>query len=165
MTAPQTHSWLPDQLSLNDFNGMADLEIAAYAVFQQDWSRSSVFRGDEVRVHRHPHKANPDRWHTYWHAVTEGHPEETRTTPMQDRLERSPWILPLVENEEEVKVWSNIRGRDRHICIWMDRKNYLVILKKCKNHYLLKTAYCPESRRRQQLHREYANWKKTGCAL
>jgi len=30
---------------------------------------------------------------------------------------------------------------------------------------LLKTTYCPESRRKKQLHREYAAWKKTGRAL
>jgi len=86
-------------------------------------------------------------------------------TPMKDRLERSPWILPVIENEGEVKVWSNTRKGHRHICIWMDRQNYLIVLKECRDHFLLKTTYCPESRRRQQLRREYAAWKKTGRAL
>lgn len=167
MTTPATTDWLPDRLVEADHDDINALEAVAYAIFQNDWASFSSFRGDEVRVHRQPHKANGDRWHTYWHAVTEGFPEEVRTTPMPDRLERVPWCRPVVENEGNaaVKVWGNFRKGNRHICIWFDRVNYIVILKECRDHFLLKTTYCPRTRRKQQLHREYAAWKKTGRAL
>ena len=61
-----------------------------------------------------------------------------------------------------IKVWSNQRQGNTHVCIWFDRINYLVVLKQLSRNYLLKTTYIPESRRRQQLHKEYAAWKKTG---
>ena len=64
-----------------------------------------------------------------------------------------------------IKVWSNWRGGSKHVCIWFDRQNYLVVLKQLSQNYLLKTTYCPESRRSQQLHREYAAWKKSGARL
>ena len=167
MTTPATTYWLPKRLAEADYDDIAALESAAYAVFQNDWTDFPLFRGDEVRVYRHPHKANGDRWHTYWHAVTEGSPEEEWTSPVPERLERIPWCRPVVdhENDPAIKVWANVRGRDQHICIWFDRVNYIVILKQCKDHFLLKTTYCPRSRRKQQLHREYSAWKKTGRAL
>jgi len=167
MTGPATTDWLPDKLSEADYTDIDALEAAAYAIFQTDWSDFASFRGDQVRVHRHAHRAKADRWHTYWHAVTEGFPEEVRTSPIPDRLERVPWCRPIVDNEGDaaIKVWANVRGRDQHICIWFDRINYIVILKECRDHFLLKTTYCPESRRKKQLHREYAAWKKTGRAL
>lgn len=161
------HAWLPERLSRNDYESKEFLEVAAYAIFQADWRSYPLFRGDDVRVHRTPHKANPLRWHTYWHCVTEGEPEDARKTPMEDRLERIPWVRTVLTNETDkaVKVWSNTRGRDRHVCIWLERENYLVVLKVAYDHFVLKTAYCPESNRRRQLHKDYAVWKKTGRAL
>jgi len=162
-----TVGWLPVKLNMADFVDFDAFEAAAYAVFRNDWSCFTSFRGAEVRIHRFPHKANANRWQTYWHAVTEGYPEELRKLPVPERLERIPWCRPVVENEEDavVKVWANFRGQSRHVCIWFDRINYIVILKQCSDHFLLKTTYCPQSRRKQQLHREYAAWKKTGRAL
>ncbi len=159
-------AWLPARLLQASFKDAVTLEIVAYDIFRKDWDIFPIFRGDEVRIHRRPHKANATRWHTYWHCVTEGEPEETRTKPMIDRLERIPWSRPLIEYETDtaagIKVWANIRGRDRHVCIWFEPENYLIILKIAATHFVLKTTYCPESRRRIQLQRDYSAWKKTG---
>ena len=145
------------------------MEVAAYVIFQRDWATRPVFHGDQVRVHRHPHRANANRWHSYWHCVTEGEPEETRKTPMTDRVERIPWSRPVIDNETDtaagMKVWANIRGRDQHVCVWFEPENYLVVLKIAYDHFVLKTTYCPESRRRVQLQRDYSAWKKTGRAF
>lgn len=166
MSEASSTSWLPAKFNESEYANIDALEVAAYVLFQRDWAISFAFRGNEVRVHRQPHKAREDRWHTYWHMVTEGSPEEERDTPLLDRLERVPWCRPVIENESqpEIKVWENTRGRDKHICIWFDRVNYIAILKQCRDHVLLKTTYCPERRRKQQLHKEYARYQKTGCA-
>ncbi len=152
-----------------DYPNVVALEVAAYAIFQRDWAKRLVFRGDEVRVHCHPHRANADRWHTYWHCVTEGELEERRTTPIVDRLERVPWSRPVIENEADgmsgIKVWANIRGRDQHVCIWLEPQNYLVVLKIAYDHFVLKTTYCPEAKRRRQLQRDFTAWQKTGRAF
>lgn len=150
--------WLPSKLDSESFENIEALEEAAYELFRKDWANPPSFRAEEVRVHNHPHKANHKRAFTYWHVVTAGQPETERKEPIRERLERIPWCKPVVANEDDeiVEVWENFRGRNKHVCIWFDRLNYIVILKLCRDHYLLKTAYCPKSKRRQQLHREYA---------
>lgn len=162
-------AWLPDRLDRTAFPDEAALEAAAWAVFQQDFAAAPSFRSERVNVDRKSHVARTDRQHSYWHAVTEGQPEEARITPDPERLERMPWARPLIENEacpnSSIKVWSNRRKGSTHICIWFDRINYLVVLKQLRTNYLLKTTYSPQSQRRQQLHREYAAWKKSGARL
>lgn len=154
MSAPV---WFPARLDRAAFGDATALEAAAWAVFQRDFAQWPQFRGESVTVSRTPHKARTDREHTYWHIVTEGEPEETRLTPIEDRLERVPWTRPLIENEacplSSIKIWSNQRGGSTHVCIWFDRMNWLVVLKQLSRNYLLKTTYCPESSRRQQLHK------------
>jgi len=166
MTTP---AWLPTRFDRAAFPTIADLELAAWAVYRKDFATVPRFRTENVGVVRRAHKVRADREHTYWHMITEGEPEESRTTPMPDRLERLPWTRPIIENEGDaaasVKVWANERHGNTHVCIWFDRQNYIVVLKQCTGHYLLKTAYCPEPKRQQQLHREYAAWKKSGARL
>ena len=166
MSAP---AWLPARLDRTTFADDAALEVAAWAVFQNDFAAFPQFRAEEVRVDRTPHKARADREHTYWHAVTDGQPEEARKIPELERLERTPWTKPLIENEacplSTIKVWSNRRHGNKHICIWFDRVNYLVVLKQLTKNYLLKTTYCPEANTRRRMHKEYAAWKKSGARL
>jgi hypothetical protein len=162
-------TWLPAWLDRATFANEAALEAAAWAVFQKDFASVPSFRTERVNINRQPHPARADRQHSYWHAVTEGQPEETRTAPEPERLERMPWARPVIENEacplSSIKVWSNTRQGNTHVCIWFDRINYLVVLKQLSTNYLLKTTYSPESRRKQQLHKEYAAWKKSGARL
>jgi hypothetical protein len=124
------------------FSNDSTLEAAAWAVFQQDFATAPGFRSELIHINRRPHP---------------------------ERLERIPWARPVIKNEgcpqSSVKVWSNRRGSSTHICIWFARINYLVVLKRLRTNYLLKTSYSPQSRRRQQLHREYAAWKKNGARL
>ena len=161
--------WLPARLDRAAFPDVPAMEAAAWAIFQRDFATCPSFRTEEVRIARYAHKARADRGHSYWHLITEGEPEEARTVPVLDRLERVPWTRPLIENEacpmSAIKVWSNHRYGSKHICIWFDRQNYLVVLKQLSRDYLLKTTYSPESKRQRQLHKEYAAWKKSGARL
>jgi hypothetical protein len=164
-----TPAWLPARLDRAAYSDNASLEAAAWAVFHQDFGSPPSFRSELVHINSQPHPARADRYHSYWHAVTEGQPEESRTAPEIERLERLPWARPVIENEScpnsSIKVWSNQRHGNKHVCIWFDKLNYLVVLKELRTNYLLKTTYSPESRRKQQLHKEYAAWKRNGARL
>jgi hypothetical protein len=152
-----------------DYSDDDALEAAAWIAFQRDFATAPTFRSERVNINRQPHPARSDRHHSYWHSVTEGQPEHTRTTPELERLERIPWARPVIENEacphSSIKVWSNQRNGNTHVCIWFDQINYLIVLKRLTTNYLLKTTYSPEPQRHQQLHKEYARWKKSGARL
>jgi hypothetical protein len=98
---------LPAKLDGSD--GIAAVEPLAWTVFQKDFGRAAApvpFQDATLEFNRYPHPANPAREHTYWHMVTEGQPEEARTTPELDRLERVPWARPVLEHTgNEVKRW------------------------------------------------------------
>lgn len=162
-------TWLPSRLDRASFSDVTALESTAWVKFQRDFATAPHFRAERVYVNRRRHPARSDRGHTYWHAVTKGNSESSRRTPETERLERIQWTRPVIENEScprsSIKVWSNRRRGSTHICIWFDRINYLIVLKQLSTNYLLKTTYSPQSRRRQQLHREYANWKKNGARM
>lgn len=162
-------TWLPARLDRAFFSDVTALELAAWAVFQSDFKTAPQFRSERVYVNRRRHPARSDRGHTYWHTVTKGNSETERTTLVTERLEQIPWVRPVIENEacphSLIKVWSNRRKGSTHICIWFYKINYLIVLKQLNTNYLLKTTYSPQSRRRQQLHREYANWKKNGARM
>jgi len=148
----------PPKLAASD---LAQLEPKAYTHYQTDFgpTRISVpFLGAQVGVERHPHKANSAREHTYWHMVTEGFPEDIRTSPMRDRLERVPWVRVVLEQAQhaDIKCWANARGSDRHFCLWHSKLNFLVVVKQTAQSYLLKTCYCPDPSRVRKLHTEYA---------
>lgn len=166
MSAP---TWLPARLDRAHFSDETALETAAWTVFQRDFATGPQFRTERVNINRKPHPARTDRGHSYWHAVTEGEPEDARNSAEPERLERIPWVRPIIEGESceqsAIKVWSNQRGGSTHVCIWFDRINYLVVLKQLSANFLLKTTYSPEPRRKQQLHKEYAAWKKSGARL
>jgi len=161
-------SWVPNML--DGSQGLAVVEPNAYCSYQSDFGPARppvTFRDSTIIVNRSPHPANRHREHTYWHMVTEGHPETVRTTPMLDRLQRVPWARPLLEHigQPGVKAWANVRGPDRHFCVWHDRINYIVVVKQTANAFLLKTTYQPTSARCRKLHTEYAEAKRNGMAF
>ena len=148
----------PPKLAASD---LSQLEPKAYTRYQKDFGPPSSpvpFRGAQIGVERHPHRANATREHTYWHMVTEGFPESIRTSPIWDRLERVPWVRVVLENAQhaDIKFWANARGSDQHFCLWHSKLNFIVVVKQTAQSYLLKTCYCPDRDRVRKLHIEYA---------
>jgi hypothetical protein len=169
---------LPPLLKRSGFTGPAEVafeafEAACHAVYRRD------FRGAPpecrpqprhpqdsraVTVRTTPHPCHAGRDYTYWHMITgdEGHPGMKRDPPDPERMERMPHVRPFIElcPEAEFKVWRNVRGQSRHLCIWHDKLNLLVILADYGPVWELKTCYRPQPRRRQELHKEYARSRK-----
>ncbi len=101
----------------------------------------------------------------FWHVISEGESEEDRLPDFR-RCERITWIAYLTSNADtdaDITWWENKRGSDTHVVIWHEAENFVVILAKRKDYYLLKTAYCPKSHRAKTFVKERDNyWKQKG---
>lgn len=144
------------------------LEDRAHSAYQADFGPNCPlvrFQAGDVKVSRRPHLANPAREHTYWHTVTFGFPEATRTTPDQVRLTRVPWLRPIIAGWAGSKIWWEPRESSIHWNIWHTGRRHVIIVKELADgHYLLKTGY-PTDFDVTVWHRRYAEAKKTRRTL
>lgn len=136
-------AWLPAMLVVP---AGGNLEAAAWTNFQTDFAPASPpvpFRTGTVELETQPHPGNAARPYTYWHLVTEGSPETARTAPIAERLERIPWLRPLLVNHAggEVRCWWKKQFGRNYFCLWCVAVNYLVVLKDDGARHLLTTAY------------------------
>ncbi|MCX6877076.1 MAG: hypothetical protein NTW21_25190 [Verrucomicrobia bacterium] len=134
-------AWLPAALTEPD---LVKLEPLAWAAYQTSFKAGQLmpkFKIGAVSVERVPHVANPNREHTYWHAVTEGSPEHTRIKAIKERLERVPWLRPFIENWAQCLVWWEERYGSKHWNLWHQAAGHVVIVKETRTGYFLKTGY------------------------
>jgi hypothetical protein len=60
-----------------------------------------------------------------------------------------------------IKVWENKKQGERRICLWLEDKEYLVVLAERRGYTLLWTAYpVTEAHRQKKLRREYEDYKR-----
>lgn len=144
------------------------LEDRAHTTYQADFGSACTvvqFQTRDVIVDRSPHIANPAREHSYWHTVTSGTPEITRTKPEARRLRRMPWVKPIIACWAGSKVWWEYRESSIHWNIWHTGQRHVVIVKQLAGGlYLLKTGY-PTDFDVTVWHRRYQEAKKTGRTL
>ena len=146
----------PDLVSFSGFGGdWKAYETALYRIFREEIADGSLrFRGLPVRCRRRPETGG--RWAAFRHLVQEGQAEEDRTPDLR-RCERIRWIRWMIENGEThptIDEWQNTRRTETNTLLWY-REDYLVVLTRRRNYWLLKTAYCTERRGRiEQLRRE-----------
>ena len=98
----------------------------------------------------------------FWHVISEGKAEDDRTPDFR-RCERITWIAYLITNAEteaDISWWENKRGTDTHVVIWHEAENFVVVLAKRKDYYLLKTSYCPQSGRVRTFVKERDNYRR-----
>lgn len=146
----------PDLVSFSGFGGdWKAYETALYRIFREEIADGSLrFRRLPVRCRRRPETGG--RWAAFWHLVQEGQAEEDRTPDLR-RCERIRWIRWMIENGEThptIDEWQNTRRTETNTLLWY-REDYLVVLTRRRDYWLLKTAYCTERRGRiEQLRRE-----------
>lgn len=144
------------------------LEPQAHGIYQADFGCNAAaprFGNANVIVNRKPHFGNPQREHTYWHLVTEGENEATRT-PEAKRMRRLPWVRPILVGYTGLKVWSEMRGAHKHWNIWHTNCRHVVIIKElARGDYLLVTSYPTDGGSVVLWHRRFNEAKKMGHAL
>ena len=153
--------WLPELMCLDgDWDDYCD---ALYRCFEQDLRKASFFG---LAVGRRKMPVVKDKPDGFWHVISE---QVDRTTedrhPDLRRCERIPWIGPMISacGTELVSCWEQERPANKggnSIAVALPTFEFVVILRLRKgrqNPYaLLVTAFCPSSRKRLKLQRDYA---------
>lgn|GEM_PF-296561 len=118
------------------------------AIFLNEIAKARLqFRGWPVNCRRIPEAHG--RWASFWHLVQEGPIEDDRLPDLR-RCERIRWVRWVIENaakHPEIDEWEEIRGSAVDTLLWY-REEYLVVLAKRRDYWLLKTAYCTTQRGR-----------------
>ncbi|MCW3052154.1 MAG: rflB [Chthonomonadales bacterium] len=158
--------WLPDLVLFEDYNGNWQRYVeAVYACFKADFlDKAVLYRGNRLGIKRYPEYQGKSA--TFWHIVSEGQVEVERLPDLR-RCERIKWPCAVIENsmEPDVKVWENERRGERRLCLWLEEREFLVILAIRNGYYLLWTAYCVmQYHQKTKLQREYEAWKKADAA-
>lgn len=160
---------LPPQLSVEGFPGAdfaerwkAFLE-GIYQVFLRDVAHGNLqFQGKPVKCRYHEPYAG--KHFSFWHLMSEGK-EEVDRTPDLERCARIPWIAPVIRNADDaahVRWWENerpsSRGLKTHVPLWLFQHDYVVILEKREDFYLLITTYCLRPRQVAKFDQEWQEW-------
>ena len=127
-----------------------------YAYFKSDFIDSKPKCGKKpVKLKRYPLLDGKEA--TFWHITSEGK-EETKRVPDLRRCERVRWPRPTIEHykDKAVKCWTNKRGGDKRIVLWLYDQDYVVVLAGRSKYVLLWTAYYVSYKHtRQRLLAEY----------
>lgn len=100
-------------------------------------------------------------YRTFWHIVTEGnHLENDKVAT--NRLERLPWINPIIEGQPDPEwwLWKTKRGKDDRILIYSKKYKYLIVIDERNKDVVFWTAYpviYPHVERK--LEKEYLQYK------
>jgi len=142
----------------------ADYVDAIYQVYVDQIANADLtFQALPIRCKYVP--ATHGKHFGFWHVISEGESEEDRLPDLR-RCERITWISYLITNigaDADITWWENKRGSNTHVVIWHEAENFVVILAARNGYYLLKSAYCPESRRAKTFIKERDNyWKQKG---
>ena len=154
-------SWLPDLILLEDYNGNWDAyEDAIYEHFLTDLVHNELnYQGLRISLRRHPEYKK--KHFSFWHVTSTGEKESERIPDFR-RCERIRWIRAIIENYSDpmIKVWANRRKREDAVCFWFEDQQYLVVLGKRSNYWLLKTAYITNySHTQNKLRKEFNKFK------
>ena len=135
----------PRLLLFQDFGGKWEIyETELHRIFIDEIARAGLqFRGQRVSCRHMPETAG--RWASYWHLVQEGQVEEERTPDLRrcERLRWVRWVITNAASHPEIDEWQNRRGRETNTLLWY-REEYLVVLARRGDYWLLKTAYCTD---------------------
>jgi hypothetical protein len=147
------------------FGGVwADYIEIIYQVYVESVANAGLtFNGLRVTCQYRPESQG--KHFGFWHVISEGKDEAERLPDFR-RCERITWIAYLianVSNDADISWWENKRGTNTHVVIWHEPENFVVILAARNGYYMLRSAYCPESRRARTFMKERESfWKHKG---
>ncbi|MZI94722.1 hypothetical protein F9817_16195 [Vibrio sp. CAIM 722] len=137
--------WLPDLVLFEDYDGQWPPYLdAIYTFFEQDFVRNKpVYQGKRLGLKRYPEYEGKSA--TFWHMTSTGNEEDERIPDFR-RCERIRWPKPVIENDQEpeLKIWAEPKGKNQRIHIWYEDEGYLVVLDDRGEYILPWTAFYVE---------------------
>ena len=136
-----------------------------YQAFLESLVNADIyFRGLKINVRYKPE--TEEKHYSFWHLVSESsnqkkYNEEDRIPDLArcERIRWIGWVISQAENEG-FKWWENKRYGGTNVVIWDEENDFVVILSKRNNYYLLKTAYTKiNSHRKDSFEKEYMDFK------
>ncbi len=158
--------WLPEIISISDYGGDWNKYLKViYRIFKRDFFKSQPkFEKKNVCVLVKP--ITDGKECGFWHLISEGKIEENRTPDLR-RCERINWPKPIIINcnKPEVLIWevtSKRKGhKDKRVCIWLEKFNYITILGQRNKYFLLLTTYLTDrNHTRRKLKKQYNKYLK-----
>lgn len=145
------YAWLPDLELFGIHNGDWEKYLnVLYHIFENDFIRSKpVFRGRRLGLKRFPLSKGKEV--TFWHMTSEGSDEEDRIPDLR-RCERIRWPRPSIDNCDTagIRIWTEPRGNESRIHIYLEEEAYLVVLADRTDYILPWTAYYVQRTHQQQ---------------
>lgn len=152
---------LPDKLYYEDYFSLEHLIEEAYRVFLNDlFNYKVVFNAKPVHFFENPIRDGFEQG--FYHCTTTKSDMKKGRTHDVNRLERIPWIKPILENVncelsccDGFMVWTEPLSNKTHI--YMDSERYLIVLIEKENVYDFITAFYVEgtSQHKKLMNRYY----------
>jgi len=138
----------------------ATYEEIIYTAFLDSFVRPVVkFQGLRVSAQFRPETRG--KGFSFWHTISkspdkDNHNEEDRIPDLRC-CERILWIRWVIDNagKDGFPWWENRRKRNTNVVIWAHQHDFVVVLGKRRNYFVLKTAYTGlQPHRRRKFERE-----------
>jgi hypothetical protein len=140
-------------------------ENTLYKIFTELYEQEKLFYKEQpVRMKHYP--PDYDIKTGFYHMICENYQHtgnEKDRKPNMRRCERIKWPTEIIGNCskicEKIMIWENERHGKRNVLLFCPELDYLIVLSKRKNYFLLTTAYPVEySNRRNDLIKEYTEY-------
>ena len=92
----------------------------------------------------------------FWHIVQEGPTEEERLPDLRrcERIRWVSWLINQLGKDFRITWWEEKRVNEKCKLLWFEEEDYVIVLARRKNYWLLKTAYLADKpHKKKQLRR------------
>ena len=150
---------LPPLVKYDSFDSDEDFLNTLYEYFKQDFIYTKPkYKGVELRLKRMPIRNGREA--TFYHITTQGLDENDRKIDIP-RAERLRWIKTIIESDDKVLlVWKNEIKKEENILLFLEQKNFLIVLRKRKNGLMFWTSFYTTESYKKKLIKEYQKYHK-----
>lgn len=154
---------LPELISLEAFHGNWEVYLdAIYDIYISTLVNAHLsFEGIRIGYRYLP--PTDGKGFGFWHLISEGAEEEKRYPDLSrcERIRWISWVITHYDTNPDIVWYGNERNHNSNIVIWHKSQNYLVILGKRTDYYLLLSAYIANGHKSHKLDSEWrAYWGK-----